>query len=521
MFRYVIIPLVAIVALIALWLYLGPGQEVSLEYDGVRYSEDLRNVVLWGVAAVATIIALWSLVVWLWQLPGRIKSGLGLRRRDQALHAMEDALIAGAEGRPLEARKSAERARKLIESPTLGALVSAQAAEAAGDRRAAVAHYTAMLDDPRTEATAQRGLAQHYVATGDYASAIEHAHLAYSQNPNAGWAFDTLFRAQVAAHQWNDALRTLDLGEERRHIDLETATRRRVVLETALADRLEEAGRAEEARELAVAAATRDPEFAPAVALATRLLTRVGEDRRARKLIEAGWARRPHPALGFAYRDVIEGQKGGLTGRFSRKSIEDLVRINPGHRESVLLEVEQAIASDNFVEAWGKLSPLLSEADPSSRLCLLAARCEAGLGNDADARQWMERAATAPTEGDWSDLDPMGDAFVYGDRDWQRLVGAYGDDAKLIHPRLDANAPTRLAVNMPVAKPAPIPATGSAAADAPVVPAADTAPRLAPEELPPAPIPAAPAPATSGQAESASDIARRLDSLLDSDPPKS
>ena len=490
MFRYVVIPLVLVVALIALWLFIGPGEEVMLQYDGQQYFMELRNVVLAGIAAIATVIALWSFVSWLVDLPRRIRAGRGIRRRDQALDAVEDALIAGAEGRQADARKSAERARQLVASPALGALVSAQAAEASGDRRSAVAHYTAMLDDPRTEATAQRGLANAYIADGDYASAIEHAHLAYSQNPAAGWAFDALFRAQVAAHQWADALRTLDLGEERRHIDIETATRRRVVLETALADRFEEEGRAEEARELAVAAATRDPEFAPAVALATRLLTRVGEERRARKLIEAAWSRRPHPALAFAYRDVVEGQKGGLAARFTRKSVEDLVRLNPTDRESVLLEVEQAMAADDYVTAWGRLSSLLdAEPAPSSRLCLLAARCEAGLGNDDDARQWMERAATAPTEGDWSDLDPQGDAFLYADPDWRRLVGAYGDYGKLIHPRLESNSPTRLPTHVPG------PSTATPLPPEPEVPVATvTEPIVTP------------------------DIAQRLDSLLDSPP---
>jgi len=447
MIRFVVIPLILVLAVAIGWIYLGPGNEVSLVHDGVSYSQDLRNVILGAILAVVAIIALWTLITWLWQLPGRIKSGLGLRRRDQALTAMEDALIAGAEGNPELARKKAERARSLIQSPTLGRIVSAQAAEASGDRVEAMARYTEMLDDPKTVPTAQRGLAQSHMAQGDYASAIEHAHLAYSQNRDARWAFDILFRAQVSAHCWADALQTLGEGESRKHIDADTARRRRVVLETALADRYEETGRAEDARDVAVAAASRDPEFAPAVALAARLLKRVDEPRRARKLIEAAWSRRPHPALGMAYRDVIEGSRS----RFSRKSIETLIDINPDHRESRLLDAEQAISGERFVEAWSILTHLLESETPSSRLCLLAARCEAGLGNESDARVWMERAATAPTEGDWSDLDPSGDAFAYGDPDWHRLVFSYGERGELIHPRLERNAPTLKATSVPMA----------------------------------------------------------------------
>jgi len=496
MFRYIIVPLIIIALLIAGWLYIGPGEPVLLRIGDLDLDlGDKRNAMLALAAAIAAIIALWTLIVWLWQLPGRIKSGLGLRKRDQALTAMEEALLAGAEGNPALARKKAERARNLIQSPRLGRIISAQAAEACGDHDEALAQYTAMLDDPRTVPTAQRGLAQQYMSAGDYASAIEHAHLAYSQNKDARWAFDTLFRAQIAAHDWVGALDTLSTGESRKHVDADVALRRRAAIETALADRWEEAGRAEEARELVVAAAARDPEFAPAVALATRLLTRVNETRRARKLIEAAWVRRPHPALGFAYRDVVEGQKPGVKNLFSRKSIESLIAINPDHRESHLLEVEQAIAAENYVEAWGTLSPLLNGDDsPSSRLCLLAARCETGLGNTSDARLWMERAATAPTEGDWSDMDPSGDAFIYADPDWHRLILAYGDRAELVHPRLDANAPTRLAlsptpeIEAPITDPADIPVAVEEAATS--------------EAKPTLPKPDA-------------DIAERLDKLLD------
>jgi len=76
-------------------------------------------------AAAISLIAIWSFLGWLWRLPRRVKSGVGLRRRNQALDAMEDALIAGAEGDTAKARKKSERARALIGSEDLGRMVSA------------------------------------------------------------------------------------------------------------------------------------------------------------------------------------------------------------------------------------------------------------------------------------------------------------------------------------------------------------------------------------------------------------
>jgi len=53
------------------------------------------------------LIGLWSAFLWLWRLPRRVKSGVGLRRRNRALDAMEEALLAGAEGDVKKARKKA------------------------------------------------------------------------------------------------------------------------------------------------------------------------------------------------------------------------------------------------------------------------------------------------------------------------------------------------------------------------------------------------------------------------------
>ena len=87
----------------------------------------------------------------------------------------------------------------------------------------------------------------------------------------------------------------------------------------------------------------------------------------------------------------------------------------------------------------------MSEDDPSpsARLCLLAARAEDMLDNPRDARLWLERAATAPLEADWSDLDPSGEAFHYTAQDWRRLIMSYGEAGELIHPRQEQLSPRR------------------------------------------------------------------------------
>lgn len=465
MTKYVIGVLIFIAALAAVMLYIGNEPEIvigSTAEAGFLKFETHRVPWQWAIGFltffVVALIGLWSILGWLWRLPRRVKSGVGLRRRNQALEAMEEALIAGAEGDKAKARKKSQKARSLIGSPDLGRMVSAQAAEACGDNEEAITHYKAMLGSERTLATAQRGLAQQLLAQGDLNGAIDHAGKAYEDNKNAAWAFDVLFQAQVSDHQWQAAVQTLELGEKRKHIERDISRRRRAVLQTAEADRLEGAGQAAAARDLAVSAAQESPEFAPAVGLAAKLLKQTGGIKKGAQLIEKAWGKAPHPALALAYRDIF----AEATPKAKAKHMRNLYKANPTHRETILLQIEEALKSNDAVTAWSALSPMVAKGTPSARLCTLAAKTETMLKNQQDARVWIERAATAPAEADWSDLDPEGEAFDYVDQDWRRLVFSFGKDGELIHPRYESGAARKKPLDI-ITEAAPEPAPAKTA----------------------------------------------------------
>ena len=440
MTKYVVGILVFIAALAGLLLYVGDDAALVIQSTadgGFLNFNDIRikwqAAIVIGVLSTIGLLILWSFLSWLFRIPRKVKSGAGIRRSTQALEAMEEALIAGAEGDPDRARRKAERARKLVASPALGRMISAQAAEASGDHTEAINQYRAMLEDEKTLATGRRGLAQQLLATGDLAGAIEHAGTAYQDNKSARWALDTLFQAQVSDHRWTDAIETLDLAAKRKHLDKDIIRRRKAVLKTAEADRLETEGDLIAAAELAVKAVNTSSGFAPAAALAANLLMRNGEPKQAISIIEKAWAHRPHPAMAVAFQSVIATDPEKTQSR----RINGLIKTNPAHRESVILKAETAMAQGDPVTAWSELSPLMQGSEPTARLCLLAAQAEALLRNPTDAAVWTQRAATAPAEPDWSDLDPEGDAFDYTDQDWRRLVFSYGEDGKLIHPRFE------------------------------------------------------------------------------------
>ena len=446
MMKYVIAVVAAMAAILGMLLYIGDSSQLQIISTSPRewLNKDIqmssRMAMVIGLLTLLGFVVLWSFLSFLFRLPGRMKSGLGLRKRNQALDAMEDALLAGAEGDAGKARKKAERARSLIGSEALGRIVSAQAAEACGDNEEAMTHYRAMLEDEKTAPTGRRGLAQQLMAIGDTAGAMKLSETVYAEDKNARWAFDVLFNAQITEGVWDRAAETVARAERRKHLDKEVARRRRAVLLTAQADKLTDAGEAPQAAlDLALDAASDAPDFAPGVALAARLLTQSGNTKRAGQIIEKAWARRPHPALSLAYRDVLSD----ASPKARAKRMNALAKSNPSHRESALMLAEEALLSGDGVAAWSALSPLVTGDNPTARLCQLAYRAETMLNNPPDARIWLERAATATAEADWSDLDPQGEAFDYTDPDWRRLVFSFGDTGELIHPRFEAGAMRR------------------------------------------------------------------------------
>lgn len=497
MTKYVIAILLFVAALAAFLLYVGSDVVLTLSstaVDGPLKFEPIplkaQSAIVLATLAVIGLLLTWTLLGWIWRLPGRMKSGVSIRRRDQALDVMEETLIAAAQGDTSRVRRKSEKVRALVKSPALGQMISAQAAETCGDTEEAIKHYTTMLDDDKTRATGQRGLARQLQACGDLTGAIDHAARAYADQKDARWAFDVLFQSQISDHRWSDARETLETAESRKHVDKETARRRKAVLMTAEARKLEAGEDLAGATQLAAQAAQDEPSFAPAVALAARLLTGQGDRRKAAGLIEKAWAQNPHPALSLAYRDVLASEPE----KTKAKKISQLIRSNSDHRESIILKAEEALANADGVRAWSALSPLIQIGEPTARLCLLAAEAEAMLNNPADEALWLERAAVAPVEADWSDLDPEGEAFDYTDQDWRRLVFSFGESGELIHPRFEKGGARRAIAKSP--KPTDDTDTDAA--------------KLEPE----APVLRQPDDPGADAGEGADDLALRLDSLL-------
>jgi HemY protein len=426
----------AALAVAALALAGEPGR-ASVEWLGWRLDMTAAAAIVTVLLGAFLAVSLWRIALWVVETPARDARARAEQRRRQGADALTRGFLAAASGDGSEARRLARTAAELaVDTPGLARLLAAQAAEAAGEPAAAHAAYTAMLGFPEMRLAGLRGLMLAALAQGDRTTALGHAKAAYGQARTARWAWRALLEDRLEAGDWAAALALMQEAQDRKIVPPISAGRGRAALLAASAASLEDAADAKtraQALDYASQAAKLAPGFAPGVMIAVRLLLRAdGKPGRAAGLIEQGWKAAPHPALGLAWRDLDMRE----TPKARALRLANLAALTPAHRESRYLAAERALLLRDAPAARIAAAPLL-QPTASARACGLMARVAFADGAADEARAWMAQGLAAPTEPDWSDLDPAGRAFAYAPADWARLVAAYAETGELVHPRLE------------------------------------------------------------------------------------
>ena len=436
----IVVFLVAALATAVLAITGEPGH-ASIVWLGWRVDMTAAAMALMTLfAALAATIA-WRLLLWVLDMPRRAERERVQNRKRQANEALTRGFLAAAAGDGSEARRLALKAAELADdSPGLVRVLSAQAAEAAGDTAAAQIAYSAMLGFPEMRLAGHKGLMHLALARGDRTRAIDHAEAAYGLTRTVRWAWRALFEARLEDGDWTGARDLVKGALDRKVVSPIVAERARAALLAASAAQLETAPDAKsrnQATDFAVEAAKLAPGFAPGVVMAARLLAADGKAARAAQVIETAWKASPHPALWLAYRDL----KTAETPAQRADRLAALAELNPAARESRILNVEKALIAGDASGARAA-SGLLAAEPVTARIAGLMARVTFAAGLPDEARVWMARGLSAPQEPDWSDLDPDGQAFAYLPADWARLTAAYAETGELLHPRFERREPT-------------------------------------------------------------------------------
>ncbi|MGD9537664.1 MAG: heme biosynthesis protein HemY [Alphaproteobacteria bacterium] len=393
----IFIAVVAALAVIGMLIADEPGR-VAIEW-GDYLIELSPAALVGGVAALAAVIvAIVLLARWLLRGPGALRRARALQREQLGYRALTQGLVEAAAGDAAGARRLARRANTLLGEPPLTLLLSAQAAQLEGKEEVAREYFHAMLQRRETEFLGLRGLIVQASKAGDVQQARELAERAYRLRPQTPWLLSALLELRSRVGDKPGARALIEPARRSGAIGAEAAARRAagLIYQDAAAQR--DAGDMRQAMKLAERSLAADPTFLPAMILAAEAALALGKRGRAQRIIEAGFARRPHPMLARLYLAAAPG--ADALARFGR--LERLVAHNPGHAESRRLIAEAALEA----KLWGRARHELDSLLPS-HACVsvhrLYARLEEEERRDAEAaRLHLEAAASAPADPGWA-----------------------------------------------------------------------------------------------------------------------
>lgn len=397
MIRFAIASLVVLALGIGLAWLAGHSGGVVLEIGDLR----VETTVLAAAVAVAFVIFVSVLAhhAWRWLRhgPSRFGSSRASRRRREGYLALTRGFVAVAAGEVGEAKRHATQAAKLMRDPPLTLLLSAQAAQLAGEEAEAERHFTAMLQQPETEFLGLRGLLAQAVRRGERGRALELAERARALKPKTPWLLRELFQLQAAEQRWIAAEATLAEAIRAKAIPADEGRHRQAVLIFQRAESAAREGRNDEARKLAEQAQVLAPDFVPAILLAADMQRRRGKVRKAAKLLFDGYARMPHPDVIAAYMALSPSDDPAA----KLKRMRDLTAGAPEHMESRLALAEAALSAGDFPLVREQLKPLVGERPSPRAARLMAELDERQYGDGLSARQWLLRAASASPDPTW------------------------------------------------------------------------------------------------------------------------
>ena len=318
-------------------------------------------------------------------------------RERRGFKALTEGLLALASGEHAKAMEKAKKAESLLQRPEITTLLSAQAAEASGNAKAATAAYKKLLGDAQTRFVGIRGLMKQKLAAGETDVALKLAEKAYALKPKHAETQDTLLGLQTQEENWLGARSTLTSKLKAGHLPRDVHRRRYAVLSIAQAREALALGQTDEARAEAFEANRLSPDLVPGAVLAARIHTEAKAPRKATSVLKTAWKANPHPDLAAAFADIVpdEAPKDRL------KRFQPLLKLLPDHPETKLLRTELFLAAEDYDGARTALGDL-AETTPTARSLTLMAAIERGTGaEDHVVRAYLTRATQAPRGPAW------------------------------------------------------------------------------------------------------------------------
>lgn len=405
--------LIKIVLFVAAVAALALGADYLLQSQGgvqvtVMGSEYTFGPLESVIAVIVMVVGVWlllkllSLLVAVWHFLNGDETALSRyfdrNRERKGYDALADGLMALASGEGKVAMVKAARADRLLNKPALTNLLTAQAAELAGDRQKAEETYKKLLADDLTRFVGVRGILKQKLADGDSETALKLAERAFQLKPKHEETQDVLLKLQAQKEDWSGARRTLAAKLKYGTLPRDVHKRRDAVLAVSEAKILLAEDSTIETREKFIEANKLSPDLIPAAVMAAQAYIDQDKPKLATRILKKAWEAQPHPDLAATFAQIAPSE----TPQQRLKRFEALTRVKPEHPETKMLLAELNIAAENFPEARRALGDLV-EKEPTARSVTLMAAIERGEGApDVVVRGWLARALTVSRGPQWT-----------------------------------------------------------------------------------------------------------------------
>lgn len=194
----------SVFAVLVSWLADQQGQTI-IHWQGIQ----IELATSLAIGLLAGVIAIVGVVLWILRRilswPGLISHNWQQRRRKEGEKALALGMVAFAAGDVKGARRQAKKSQRLLGSGILPELLSAQAAHAAGDMRAAKRYFEALVKVKQTAYFGQIGLMRLHHAEGALEEASDAANKALELEKNSLPALSKILADDLKNRNWKNA----------------------------------------------------------------------------------------------------------------------------------------------------------------------------------------------------------------------------------------------------------------------------------------------------------------------------
>lgn len=378
------------------WIADNPGT-VTIDWLGAEMTLSMVQAITLFAAFTAVTMMIWAAISFIIRGPAMFDRWRKGRKRDKGFDALSRGLIAAGAGNASLARQLTKESRKHLDDEPLVAVLDAQTTLLEGDRMAAREKFASMMEREETRILGLRGLYLEAEREGADEAAAQYALAANEDAPGTPWATKAVLKNHVMGGKWDEALAALTASRSQSGLDKAAYERQRAVLLTAKAMEAE-APEPQTAKGDALKAHKLAPSLVPAAVIASRLCARLGDLRKAARVLETTWKESPHPDIADAYVTLRGGDS--LKDRLTR--VDALEKIRGGTADSHFIRARTALDAGDFDAARKAARELLRTA-PSERACLLMADIEEAEHDDEGrVREWLSRAVHAPRDAAWT-----------------------------------------------------------------------------------------------------------------------